>query len=38
VDISDDAESIVNNYLPDINRKFEEFFHREFKHVLSLAA
>ena len=38
VDISDNAESIVNNYLPDINRKFEEFFHREFKHVLSLAA
>lgn len=38
VEISDDAESIVNNYLPDINRKFEEFFHREFKHVLSLAA
>lgn len=38
IDISDEAESIVNNYLPDINRKFEEFFHREFRTVLSLAA
>ncbi|PMJ90291.1 phage tail protein [Vibrio sp. 10N.261.55.A7] len=38
VDISDDTENIVSNYLPDINRKFEEFFHREFRTVLSLAA
>lgn len=37
IDISDDAESIVNNYLSDINRKFEEFFHREFRSVLSRA-
>lgn len=38
VDISADTEEIINNYLPDINRKFEEFFHREFRNVLSLAA
>ncbi|MBF4296732.1 phage tail protein, partial [Vibrio anguillarum] len=38
VDISADTEEIINNYLPDINRKFEEFFHREFSNVLSLAA
>ena len=38
IDIADDVDSIVENYLPDINRKFEAFFHREFKHVLSLAA
>ncbi len=38
LDIADDVDEIVENYLPDINRKFEEFFHREFRHVLSLAA
>ncbi len=38
VDISEDTENIINNYLPDINRKFEEFFHREFRNVLSRAA
>ncbi|MGD8109379.1 phage tail protein [Vibrio sp. TRT 17S01] len=29
--ISEDTEAIINNYLPDINRKFEEFFVREFR-------
>ncbi|EKO3992760.1 phage tail protein [Vibrio fluvialis] len=38
VDISEDTENIINNYLPDINRKFEEFFHREFRNILSRAA
>ncbi|MDW6016770.1 phage tail protein [Vibrio plantisponsor] len=38
VDISEDTENIINNYLPDINRKFEEFFYREFRNVLSRAA
>ena len=38
IDISHDAEEIIERYLSDINRKFEEFFHREFKNVLSLAA
>ncbi|CDT82290.1 phage tail protein [Vibrio splendidus] len=38
IDIADDVDSIIENYLSDINRKFEAFFHREFKHVLSLAA
>lgn len=37
-DISQDTERIVEFYLPEINRKFEEFFHREFRTVLSLAA
>ncbi|HFQ4959206.1 TPA: phage tail protein [Vibrio vulnificus] len=38
IDIADDVDEIVENYLPQINRKFEEFFHREFRYVLSIAA
>ncbi|AUI88156.1 phage tail protein [Vibrio azureus] len=38
IEIHDEVDAIVESYLPDINRKFEAFFHREFKHVLSLAA
>ncbi|MDK9756731.1 phage tail protein [Vibrio sp. D173a] len=38
LNIADDVDAIIENYLPDINRKFEAFFHREFKQVLSLAA
>ena len=35
LDISDDVDSIVDNYLPDINRKFREFFNKELHHVLA---
>ncbi|WED23073.1 phage tail protein [Vibrio sp. JC009] len=37
-DISEDTEEIINNYLPDINRKFEEFFVREFRSIYQKAA
>ncbi|MFM2477373.1 phage tail protein [Celerinatantimonas sp. MCCC 1A17872] len=36
LDISDEAQAIVAAYLPQVNRKFRELFHREFRHVLSL--
>ncbi|MEL6113761.1 phage tail protein [Photobacterium sp. SP02] len=35
MDISDQAEEIIDSYLPELNRKFEEHFHREFRYVLS---
>ena len=35
IDISEEAEEIIDSYLPDLNRKFEEFFHREFQFILS---
>lgn len=37
-DISQDVEHILDFYLPEINRKFQEFFSREFTTVLSKAA
>ncbi|HIF9067541.1 TPA: phage tail protein [Photobacterium damselae] len=35
LDISQESEEIIDSYLPDLNRKFEEFFHREFNYILS---
>ncbi|BDR34304.1 hypothetical protein PDY_13520 [Photobacterium damselae subsp. damselae] len=35
LEIGDETEEIIDSYLPDLNRKFEEFFHREFNYILS---
>lgn len=37
LDISEETESIVAQYLPQVNRKFRELFNHEFQDVLSLA-
>lgn len=37
MDISEQSEEIIESYLPELNRKFEEHFHHEFKFVLSSA-
>ncbi|WP_318438151.1 phage tail protein [Photobacterium leiognathi] len=35
IEIGEEADAIIDSYLPDLNRKFEEFFHREYKFILS---
>lgn len=35
LDISDQAEEIIGSYTPEINNRFREYFHVEFKRLLS---
>lgn len=35
LDVADEAEEIIGSYMTELNRKFEEYFYREFQHFLS---
>jgi len=37
LDIADEAEEIIGSYATEINKKFREYFHVEFNHLLSKA-
>ena len=37
LDVKQEAEEIIGSYATDVNRKFREYFHVEFNHLLSKA-